>query len=93
MTDRPEDTEQSDRRRTSRRVGLAYQGTVEAVFSVLIGAGIGYAADRYFDSTPWLMLVGLVMGFGAFVLRLSRLARQLGRQGDNSEQVNDGKET
>jgi hypothetical protein len=39
------------------------------------------------------MLGGLLMGFGAFVLRLSRLARQLGRQGDNSEQTNDREET
>lgn len=72
---------------------MAYQGAIEAVFSVLVGAGIGYAADRYFDSTPWLMLVGLLMGFGAFVLRLSRLARQLGRQGDNSNQTNEREET
>jgi F0F1-type ATP synthase assembly protein I len=93
VTDRPEDKEQSDRRRTSRRAGLAYQGTIEAVFSVLVGAGIGCAADVYFDTTPWCMLGGLLMGFGAFVLRLSRLARQLGRQGDNSEQTNDREET
>ena len=93
MTDRPEDTEQSETWRESRHIGAAYQGAIEAVFSVLIGAGLGYAADVYFDTKPWCMLVGLLMGFGAFVLRMFRLARELRPQDDNSEQTNDRKET
>ena len=48
----------------------------------LVGAGFGWLADRQFESEPWGLLVGLVIGFGAFVLRLVRLARQLGGAAD-----------
>jgi ATP synthase protein I len=61
----------------SRRFGTAYQGAFEAVFSIVIGAGLGYAADRRFGSEPWGVVVGLVLGFGAFVLRLVRLGREV----------------
>ncbi len=60
-----------------RRAGTAYQAAFEAVFAILIGVGLGYWADSSFDSAPWGLLVGFAFGFGAFVLRLVRLARQL----------------
>jgi ATP synthase protein I len=67
----------SEREVRVRRAGTAYQGAFESVFAILIGAGLGYWADATFDSAPWGLLVGLLLGFGAFVLRLVRLARQL----------------
>ena len=57
-------------------MGSAYQGAFEAVFSIVIGAGLGYAVDHRFGSEPWGVLVGLALGFGAFVLRLMRLGRE-----------------
>jgi ATP synthase protein I len=69
----------ADRRREeksdSRRFGSAYQGAFEAVFAIVIGAGLGFASDRRFGTEPWGVIVGLVLGFGAFVLRLVRLGR------------------
>jgi ATP synthase protein I len=59
-----------------RRFGRAYQGAFEAVFAIVIGAGLGYAVDGRFDTEPWGVLVGLGLGFGAFVLRLVRLGRE-----------------
>ncbi len=67
----------SEREARVRSAGTAYQGAFESVFAILIGAGFGYWADKSFDSAPWGLLVGLALGFGAFVLRLVRLARQL----------------
>jgi F0F1-type ATP synthase assembly protein I len=61
----------------SRKGALAYQGAFEAVLSILIGAGLGAWADRAFGTSPILLLVGLVVGFGAFVLRLVRLGQKL----------------
>ena len=85
MTDRPEDTEQSDKWRVARRQGLAYQGSVEAVSAILIAAGIGYWADQHFGTSPLYLLIGMVLGFSAFVLRLLRLGRQLQQRASDAE--------
>lgn len=76
----------SERETHVRRAGTAYQGALESVFAILIGAGLGYWADATFDSAPWGLLVGLVLGFGAFVLRLVRLVRQLEALNEASSQ-------
>jgi ATP synthase protein I len=74
----------ADRRRgemgDGSRFGRAYQGAFEAVFSIVIGAGVGYGVDSRFATEPWGVLVGLGLGFGAFVLRLVRLGREFDEQ-------------
>ncbi len=77
MTGRPNDNEQTERRRQARSQGLAYQGAFEAVVAILIAAGIGYWIDDSFETAPWGLIVGTSVGFGSFVLRLVRLGRQL----------------
>lgn len=71
------DPDRSEKRRNARRQALAYQGAFESVFAIGIGAGFGYFADKYFDSSPWGVLIGVFLGFGAFILRLVRLQAQL----------------
>jgi F0F1-type ATP synthase assembly protein I len=66
-------------RRTARRQGIAYQGASEAFVAILITIGIGYWADRHFGTSPLYLLIGAGVGFGAFVLRLFRLGRQIER--------------
>lgn len=60
-----------------RRAGAAYQGALEAVFAILISMGIGYWADQHFDTAPRFLILGVIVGFGSFVLRLSRMRRLL----------------
>jgi F0F1-type ATP synthase assembly protein I len=64
-----------------RRFGRAYQGAFEAVLAIAIGAGLGYAVDRRFETEPWGVAVGLGLGFAAFVLRLLRLGREFSEAG------------
>jgi ATP synthase protein I len=70
----------TDRRREEtgggRGFGVAYQGAFEAVFAIVIGAGLGYAVDSRYATHPWGVLIGLGLGFAAFVLRLWRLGRE-----------------
>ena len=83
---RPPKPPSSERGRQAR----AYEGAFEAVIAVVIGAALGYWADQRFDSRPIGLFVGVVLGFGAMVLRLVRLGRQLGltddTESDGSEQ-------
>jgi F0F1-type ATP synthase assembly protein I len=69
--------------------GAAYQGAMEAVFSILIGIGAGAWADRHFGTAPWLLALGAAIGFGAFVLRLARM-RRLFEDGDTGDGGGDG---
>jgi len=77
VTGQPTDDQQTPAQRQAMRQGLAYQGAFEAVFAILIGAGIGLWADSYFDTSPRYLFIGTAIGFTAFVRRLLRLGRQL----------------
>lgn len=63
--------------RAANRQGAAYQGALEAVFAILIAGGIGYWADGHYGTSPRFLILGFVIGFASFVLRLVRLGRQL----------------
>jgi F0F1-type ATP synthase assembly protein I len=76
----------------NRQQGAVYQGAFEAVIALLIAAGFGYWLDGYFDTTPWLLLIGTAIGFASFTVRLIRLGRWMrdespdeARQDDESE--------
>jgi len=55
--------------------GSAYQGAMEASFAIVIAALLGYWADEHFGTTPRWLIVGVVIGFATFVLRLMRMAK------------------
>ena len=73
MTDRRDEEERS--KSPKNRQGAAYQGAFEAVFAILIAALLGNLADDHFGTAPRYLLVGFVIGFAAFVLRLVRIGR------------------
>ena len=72
MTDR-----RDGENRSKKRQGAVYQGAFEAVFAILIAAFVGNLADDHFGTAPRYLLVGIVIGFCSFVLRLVRLGRYL----------------
>jgi F0F1-type ATP synthase assembly protein I len=84
VTDR-RDEKESD----GRSKGAVYQGGSEAVFSILIAAGIGYWLDSRFDTAPALLLIGLAIGFASFTLRLVRLGRVMQRRAMNEAEETD----
>ena len=59
--------------RLSRSGARAYQMALEAVFSIPIAIGLGFWADSAWETGPIFLLVGVVLGFSAFVLRLLRM--------------------
>ena len=44
----------------------------EFVAAVLVGAGIGYLLDLWLGTSPWILLVMLIVGFAAGVLNITK---------------------
>ena len=62
--------------------GSAYQGAFEAVLSIVIAIGLGYWVDARFEVAPIGLVVGAILGFSAFVLRLMRMGKIVQKQLD-----------
>jgi ATP synthase protein I len=44
----------------------------EFIAAILVGAGIGYLLDQWLGTSPWILLVMLLVGFAAGVLNITR---------------------
>ena len=59
-------------------LGLAFRVSVEIVSAVAIGVGVGWLLDGWLDTSPWLMVVFVVLGFASGILNVYRLALGFG---------------
>lgn len=59
-------------------IGFRY-GT-EFLVGVLVGAALGYFADRFLGTAPFGILIGTFMGFGAGTMNVVRAAKELGER-------------
>jgi len=66
--------------------GLAYgmRIGIEFMSGTVVGLGIGWGLDSYFDTSPWCLLVFTVLGFFAGMMNVFRDINRL----DNSIGVN-----
>jgi ATP synthase protein I len=55
------------------------------VISTVLGLWGGYVLDRWLDTSPWLMLVGLLLGIASGFVNLFRAAGIFGREGRQAE--------
>jgi ATP synthase protein I len=55
------------------------------VLSTVIGLAGGYYADRWLGTSPWLMLIGLLLGIAAGFVNLFRSAKAAERELDESD--------
>lgn len=53
-------------------LGMAMRVGVEMTVATLIGAVMGFALDKYLDTQPWLLLVGVLLGGAAGCLTVYR---------------------
>lgn len=51
----------------------------EFIAAILVGAVAGYLLDRWLNTSPWLLLVLLLIGFAAGVLNVVRSAESMNR--------------
>ena len=51
----------------------------EFIAAILVGTGIGYLLDLWLKTSPWLLLVMLMVGFAAGVLNVIRAASEMNK--------------
>ncbi|MBI3504003.1 MAG: AtpZ/AtpI family protein [Proteobacteria bacterium] len=56
------------------QMGIGLRISIELVAAVAIGTGIGWALDRWFGSSPWLLVAFVPMGFVAGIFNVMRVA-------------------
>ena len=60
--------------------GRAVRLGSEFIAAILVGTGIGYVLDLALGTGPWLMLVMLLVGFGAGILNVVRAVTDMNAQ-------------
>lgn len=54
--------------------GLALRVITELAVGIAVTMGLGWMADRYFGTAPWIMLALMPLGFAAGIMNVMRLA-------------------
>ena len=55
--------------------GLALRAILELAVGIAVTMGLGWMADRYFGTAPWIMLALLPLGLAAGVVNVMRLGQ------------------
>jgi len=61
----------------NRKSGMAYAAALALFASVASFCGLGWLADRWFGTAPWLLAAGLVLGAAIGFYQFIRLTSRL----------------
>ncbi|MFD1197806.1 AtpZ/AtpI family protein [Brucella gallinifaecis] len=70
------------RSETSGSVAQAMKLSSEFIAGIVVGAVIGWVLDRYAGTSPWGLIIFLLLGFGAGTLNVLRSAGYVADQGN-----------
>lgn len=59
-------------------LGLAFRISLELVVAVIVGAGIGWALDRWLGTRPWGMIILFFLGVAAGLVNVYRAFTGMG---------------
>ncbi len=76
----PSGNEQAQARASAMAMGLRLSS--ELVAGVLVGAGLGWGFDRLLSTSPWGLIVFLLLGFTAGVINVMRAAGVMAKQSE-----------
>jgi F0F1-type ATP synthase assembly protein I len=57
-----EESKETPDQETNRKSGMAYAAGLSLFVTVAAFTGIGWLADRWFHTDPWLLVLGIVLG-------------------------------
>jgi ATP synthase protein I len=58
-------------------LGQALRLSSEFIAAIIVGGGLGWAADRWLGTSPWGMILLLMLGFAAGVMNVMRASGML----------------
>ena len=61
--------------------GQAFKLSSEFIAGIAVGTGLGWFLDRLAGTSPWGLVVGLLLGFGAGILNVLRSTGQVAEFG------------
>lgn len=64
-------------KRGMTKLAWAYRLAAEFVAAILVGMGLGWGVDQLFGTSPWGMIVLLLVGFAAGVVNVMRAAAEM----------------
>jgi ATP synthase protein I len=76
----PSGNEQAQAKASAMAMGLRLSS--ELVAGVLVGAGLGWGFDRLLSTSPWGLIVFLLLGFVAGVMNVMRTAGVMAKQSE-----------
>jgi ATP synthase protein I len=65
------------RQREMTGLGRAFRLGSEFVAAIIVGAGLGWGVDQLIGTTPWGMIILLLLGFAAGVLNVIRATAEM----------------
>lgn len=67
----------NDDQDAGRKAGLAYAAAISLFAAVVSGLILGWLLDRWLGTSPWLLVVGLVLGAAAGFYEFVRASAKL----------------
>jgi ATP synthase protein I len=55
----------NEKEEINRKTGLAYAAAISLFASVVAGLIVGWLLDRWLGTSPWLLVIGIVLGAAA----------------------------
>ena len=74
-----------DARQRGQAMGQGLRSAVELVVGVGFGAAVGWWLDSVLGTRPWLMIVMVLLGFGAGMMNIIRTAQRLQAQAEAAQ--------
>ncbi len=78
-------TDVSDDRARGEAYSNAFRFASELVAGVAVGGFIGWALDRWLGTTPWLLVLFVILGFTAGMINIIRLAQKAQAEAEASQ--------
>jgi ATP synthase protein I len=89
---RSSESSEADRAATASGYAKGFRLSSELVAGVLVGAGLGWLIDRWVGTSPWGLMIFLLLGFAAGVLNVMRSAGVVAGNAFDGQNPGDRKE-